>query len=277
MKITKGKETLNFKGFVFSGGEVSIKLDSNNLKFKHLDENVKITANIRNSNDFFALALTTDALRRFQNNKIDLLLPYVPYARQDRACVEGESFSLKVFANLLNSLNFNQVTVVDPHSHVVEACIDNVKVISQLEVIQKWEEFKKRVFQGVTFISPDAGANKKTSELAAYFQHEEFIRADKLRDLTNGNIKETIVYADNLTGKDIVIADDICDGGRTFIELAKVLKTKGARSVILFVTHGIFSQELPPLLTHINEIWTTNSFKESYNLPDKNIFNLENL
>jgi ribose-phosphate pyrophosphokinase len=115
-------------------------------------------------------------------------------------------------------------------------------------------------FRDIVLVSPDAGANKKTFEVAKYFS-TNFIRADKLRDLTTGQIKETIVYADDLTGKTAVILDDICDGGRTFIELAKVLKAKGAAKVILFVTHGIFSAGLDPLFAGgIDAIWTTDSF-----------------
>lgn len=256
---------IEFKQFIFSGGEVGFKLDENNHRFKHFNKNVAIVARIQKSEDFFALAMATDALRRFQDNPIELFLPYTPYARQDRTCVGGESFSLKVFADLLNSLNFEKVTVFDPHSHVIEACINKVKVVSQYQIISKWEGFKRRIFQGTIFVSPDAGANKKTSEIAGYFQHKEFIRADKLRDLSNGNIKETVVYCDNLKGEDVVILDDICDGGRTFIELAKVLKKKNSGKVILYVTHGIFSQGLDVLYKNgIDEIWTTNSFKTEF-------------
>jgi ribose-phosphate pyrophosphokinase len=261
LKIIKGRTNrsyLEYKRFVFSGGEVSVKLNAENHAFladPHADTITMVSR------------MAVDALRRSlkREHRIELFLPYIPYARQDRACVKGESFSLKVFANLLNSLNFDPVIVLDPHSHVAEACIDRIKVVSQQEIIGKYQTFKERVLKGVTFVSPDAGANKKTAELAHYFQHKEFIRADKLRDLENGKILETIVYADDLKGQDIVIADDICDGGRTFIELAKVLKTKGASKVILYVTHGIFSQGIKPLYEGgIDEIWTTTSFSDDF-------------
>lgn len=268
LKIFKGQSEAPFKRFVFSGGEVSVKLDTTNLGWQYDSQPITLISGMSSSEEFFALAMAVDALRRMpllRHDRIQLLLPYIPYARQDRACVTGESFSLKVFGNLLNSLHLDRVIALDPHSHVAEACIDRLEVISQVGIISQWEEFKRRIMSGVTFISPDAGANKKTSEIAGLFEHKEFIRADKLRDLTNGKILETIVYADDLKGKDIVIADDICDGGRTFIELAKVLKAKGAAKVILYVTHGIFSQGLSPLYEGgIDEIWTTNSFSSTY-------------
>ncbi len=79
-----------------------------------------------------------------------------------------------------------------------------------------------------------------------------FIRADKSRNMATGQITETVVYADDLTGKACVIVDDLCDGGRTFIELAKVLRAKGAAKIALVVTHGIFSKGKEPLNKYID-------------------------
>ena len=111
---------------------------------------------------------------------------------------------------------------------------------------------------GSTFVIPDAGANKKTAKIASYFGHSSFIRADKLRNLSTGDILETVVYGD-VVGN-ITIVDDLCDGGKTFIELAKVLKQKGAEKINLYVTHGIFSKGTYPLYTAgIDYIITTNS------------------
>ncbi len=65
-----------------------------------------------------------------------------------------------------------------------------------------------------------------------------------------------------MKGKYCVIVDDICDGGRTFIELAKTLKEGGAQRVVLYVTHGIFSKGIYPLEKYIDEVYTTNSFPQ---------------
>lgn len=236
--------------------------------------------------------MVKDSLERIASNieggcgklPIELILPYLPYARQDRVCVKGEAFSLKVLGNFINSLNFDKVVILDPHSPVAEAVIDNVKVVTQLDIIFAFKPFRERVFNNeCVFVSPDAGSNKKVSVLAQCFGHREFIRADKLRDLETGKIKETIVYADDLNGCDVVIADDICDGGRTFIELAKVLKNKNAGKIILYVTHGIFSQGFKVLFDGgIDEIYTTDSFSANFlgilpEPPRLNILKVENL
>jgi len=267
LKIIRNGKEIAFKSFLFPGGEIGVKLETGSVaqiaKTGQYAEakNQAIIARMRNANDILELALLTDALRRFDNTPICLEMPYIPYGRQDRVCDKGESFSLKVFADIINNLNFEYVGVVDPHSNVTYAVFDRLKVITQFDIINKWQDFIRRILAGVKFIAPDAGANKKTSEIAAFFSHRDFIRADKLRDLSNGNILETIVYCDDLRGIDVAICDDICDGGRTFIELAKVLKKKNAGKIILYVTHGIFSKGVAPLFRNgIDEIWTTDSF-----------------
>jgi ribose-phosphate pyrophosphokinase len=112
-------------------------------------------------------------------------------------------------------------------------------------------------------ISPDAGSNKKIFDLAKSIGYEgEIIRCDKLRDISTGKIIETVVYKDNLNGKDCIIIDDICDGGRTFIELAKSLKQKNCSKVYLVVTHGIFSAGFKVLNEYIDGTFCTNSYRD---------------
>ena len=286
-------EILDYKFFTFPAGEVGIKLNCPNFRFFNQKWQATpsnwftVTARLHNSDDIISLAMIKDAIERENREAvIDLVMPYVPYARQDRVCDAGEAFSLKVFTNFLNSLKFNSVTICDPHSEVTPALIDRAKVVDQLEIISKFEALRKRITLGnCVFVSPDAGANKKTSKLAAFFNHTNFIRADKLRNLATGEIKETVVYCEDLEGVDVVIADDIIDGGRTFTELAKVLKTKNCGKVVLYATHGIFSKGVGHLLMNgIDEIYTTNSFSKNLgdilahnlvpNSPQLTIYNL---
>lgn len=262
IKIIKNGLALDFKSFLFPGGEISVKLKAHDYRFFHSTGQITILANLTNANDIMELVMVKDALGRIvPGNTVNLFMPYVPYARQDRVCDKGESFSLYTFAKLINLLNFNSVIICDPHSEVTPALINNVKVISQFDLVNKNLALTNRIIHCV-LVSPDAGANKKTAEIAKYLGHDSFVRADKLRDLTNGNIKETIVYCDDFKGKDVVCVDDICDGGRTFIELAKVCKAKNCGKFILYVTHGIFSKGVKVLFDGgIDEIYTTDSFQ----------------
>jgi ribose-phosphate pyrophosphokinase len=262
IKIVKNGKQLATKRFLFPAGEVGFSLNADDHRYRYDQaEYQTIIARIQNSNDVMELVLAKDALERFDRTPIRLVLPYVPYARQDRACNPGESFSLKAFARVINSLGFDEVVVIDPHSDVTAAVFDRVTVKTQLDVVNSYRELVVRVLRGVTLVSPDVGANKKTATLAKYFGHARFIRADKLRDLATGEILETIVYCDDLKGQDVMIVDDICDGGRTFIELAKALRAKNAGKVLLYVTHGMFTKGTKVLYNSgIDEIWTTDTY-----------------
>lgn len=259
IKLLVNNQEIPHKSFIFPGGEVGVKLNTNLLATER-ENKVTIVVRLKSSADIFEMAMVKDAVEKHLGRvPVNLFMPYVPYGRQDRVCDKGEAFSLKVFADYLNHLKFNKVTIVDPHSDVSAALIDNVKVINQLDVISKYIELVN-VATNCILVSPDAGANKKTAALAHYLGKNSFVRADKLRDLSNGNILETVVYRDNFNGLDIVVADDLCDGGRTFTELAKVCKTKNCGKVILFVTHGIFSKGTKTLLGNgIDQIYTTDS------------------
>jgi ribose-phosphate pyrophosphokinase len=254
--------SLDNQTFLFPAGEVGVKLNTTNFAyFWNAAKKQTIVARLQNSNDFMELALTKNALEELDETPINLFVPYIPYGRQDRVCVKGESFSLKVMGRLINSLGFNKVITFDPHSNVTEAVLDRVKIITQFDIIHRFNAFKN-LAAGCLLVSPDAGSNKKVSEIAGYFSHKEFLRADKLRDLSNGKILETVVYCDDLKGKNVVIIDDLCEKGGTFMALAKALKAKNCGKVILYVTHGIFSGDINLLYQNgIDEIYTTDSYR----------------
>lgn len=241
------------KSLIFSGGEVMIQLANAPV--------TRLVARIQTSDDLIALAMVKDILDRAYQS-VDLVIPYLPYARQDRVCNPGEAHSLKVVSNFINSLGFPRVKVLDVHSNVALGTIDRVENVEVQNILRRYNSFIDFLeCSNSTLVSPDAGSNKKVYDVTKTLLNGEFVRCDKLRDLSTGQIKETIVYADDLSGRDCIVIDDICDGGRTFIEIAKALKKKNARSVHLYVTHGIFSQGLQPLYDGgIDHIWTTNSF-----------------
>ena len=263
------------KNFSFPGGEVGISINERNHKFFEVDGELVIRASLTSSDDFMKLVMVTDALRIINpNQNISLFVPYFAYARQDRVCNPGESFSVKAFANLINSLNYYRVYICDPHSDVTPSVLDRVKVFTQFDVVNNWIEFTNRARPGI-LIAPDAGANKKTSTIAKYFMHDKFIRADKLRELSTGKIIETVVYCDDFKGRDVICLDDIGDGMKTFTELARACKAKNCGKFVVYVTHGIFSKGVDICFENqIDELWTTDSFNTEF---DKrvNVFRLD--
>ena len=246
----------------FSGGEPHITLDLTTLPY---NTHVCIVTRLKKSHDIITLAAAVSALNHSGAVKeMSLLIGYIPGSRQDRLCNLGEALTSKVYADIINGMyNWQSIQVIDSHSDVSPALLDNCINVSNLYFTLK--ALKEIDVSSGVIVSPDAGANKKVHSVlmqlnSHYPDKFEMVRADKKRDLSTGQILETIVYADDLAGKECIIIDDICDGGRTFIELAKVLKDKGASSVILLVTHGIFSKGYDVVLEHIDQIVTTNSF-----------------
>lgn len=254
--------TLKYASLVFSGGEEHIRISQKDLIE---DGRLVICSNMSNSSDIMKLLLGTDVLKSFnKNNQIELFAPYFPYARQDRRMVEGEPFSVKVMANLINSQKYDKVHILDPHSDVTTALIDNINIIDNFNYVKMvWNDIKKRnPINTYCLVSPDAGAEKKTYKLATKLElfSEQLIRGSKKRNVINGSLSHSEFLGD-VKDKICVIIDDIIDGGATFVELSKKLKEKGALKVYLTVSHGIFSRGIEPLKPFLDGIYTTNSIK----------------
>lgn len=257
------RNSIEFDSFTFSGGEEHIRFnafDAQNIN------KIEIVERLTDSSKTMRLMLAVDALKRMTSHSIaiELVIPYFPYARQDRVCVAGEALGASVMAQFINNLGFSKVTIWDAHSDVSPALINNVVNIEQTAIVTRCEALQEKLTQGqLTLISPDAGASKKTLKLAQQYAGKvEVIQANKQRNLATGEIVKTEILCD-VAGKDLLIVDDICDGGRTFIELAKVLKENGANSIALFVTHGIFSKGLTVFDGLIDTIYTTDSIRAS--------------
>lgn len=245
---------------VFSGGEVHVKLP-------HLyPDGVMLHANLHNSDQIMKLLMVTDALRRAECPAIQLSIPYLPYARQDRVCNPGEALSIKVFADLINSQNYEKVFVLDAHSDVGPAVLNNCEVVSNHElVINVLRDIQKRdgiLASDIVIVSPDAGSNKKIKDLMKTIGNSaiRMIKCDKTRDTMTGALTGFEVYADDLEGKTCIIVDDICDGGGTFIGLATELIKKNCGPLYLTVSHGIFSKGFDQLGEYFEKIYTTRSF-----------------
>jgi ribose-phosphate pyrophosphokinase len=273
--FNKEKSDLQYSLKEFSDGQPNIKFDpatfvdlAVHLK-AHAIDSVVIHAKIKSSLDFMNLIFAVFTLRQLDSNlKIDLVMPYVWAARMDRIMdrkVKNEPFALNIVATLLNVLNLNKVIVLDPHSDVTPALIRNIEIVPQGIIFEQFlSMYNTRADKStaqLTVISPDAGAIKKCYDTASDAGFDGIIiNATKHRSVVDGSITATTIPVNDLLGADCVILDDICDGGRTFVELAKVLQKRNAGKLYLIVSHGIFSNGFETLLEYFEQIWTTNSF-----------------
>lgn len=256
----------------FNGGELHPTLK---IKESHNKQPVQIFALIKTAQDIMELAMIKDAVDRLVQGKVavNLRMPYIPYARQDRVANPGEALGIKVFADMLNAMKFNRVTVVDSHSPVALALIDNVKEESQAEVMQSIYDLHAQDI----VLAPDAGALKKAEKFAEKIGLP-LLTATKNRNTLNGELSApSIQFTNQLTpeyvkhriarGGRIIIVDDICDGGGTFIQLGKMLAELGLttslntnagtlyKGAVLLVTHGIFARDAKyKLNTYFEEV-----------------------
>lgn len=261
-------DLISFEAFVFSGGEPHIKIADFDTSLP-----VTVTHRINSFNEMGLLLIAVDALKRMGVEKIELVLPYFPAARQDRLMIPGESLSVKVYADLINGMKLNKVTIFDPHSEVTPALLDNCVVIDN-------HTFVKTIIKGLPsstlLVSPDAGAAKKIHKLANFLQNYDVLECGKTRDVKTGTLSGFRVPVADLNGRPCLIVDDICDGGGTFMGLAKVLKDSNAGPLYLAVSHGIFSKGLELLSNTFDGIYTTDSINQTSH-EDAKIISLEEL
>lgn len=173
--------------------------------------------------------------------KVNLHIEYLPYARQDKWIANNTTFALYTFANILNSLEFDEVTIVDPHSIEAILAINKAKAVyPHIPLFKAWELTRSDLV-----CYPDKGARTKYTEI---YKNYPFIYGEKVRDQATGHITNYDLFlSENIEGKRLLIIDDICDGGKTFELLADQVLSLGVEEVNLFVTHGIFSKGLIPL------------------------------
>ena len=216
-----------------------------------------INVRIKSSADIMRLFLTTDALRRQGTETLHVVLPYLPYARQDRQCHPGEALSAKVFADLINERGYASVVSYDPHSDVMPALLDRFV----LGVCRGHVLAAVKANPGATLVAPDAGAVRRVREMAMGIGQDPDRIVRSLKARTAGAV--TTLIAESSVPDTCVIVDDICDGGATFIALSAELRKRGATKVVLCVTHGLFTRGIKALLDGgIDEIYTTDSFAD---------------
>ncbi len=191
-------------------------------------------------------------------SKSELHITYLLGARSDRVydLPKGHSFDLKVIADIINSLEFLDVYLYDPHSDVAPALIKNSEIVTNQELVEIYDK------ENAVLIIPDAGAAKKAHKYAEWNPNIiESIHCIKHRDLSNGKITLGVLNPATCAGRHCVIIDDICDGGGTFIAIAKQLRDQGWNplSMTLIVTHGIFSKGIAPLAEYFDQIICSDS------------------
>jgi ribose-phosphate pyrophosphokinase len=262
---------LGIKQSTFLGGEPYLRFVDE--VFENIDNaKMVVTQRADTVEDFFRVILAADAARRLGFNDISLILPYFPGARQDRVCNDGESLTVKVYADMINRCGFSSVHILTPHSDVTPALIDNVVLIDDLQFAEKTirriaKDYKTKSFK---IICPDAGAGKRVEKIVKYLKSKlsltekyvfEIVNCEKVRDLATGELQSFRVNASpgDFDGFVSVIFDDIVSMGGTFVGLEKKLSELGAENIFLSVSHADCYAGLKKMCDTFEAVFITDS------------------
>lgn len=235
----------------FPDGTLALRVDATDDKILKV-----IVWNYESDTEMAVLYYITKHLKN-AGYLVSLYMPYIPNARMDRVKNSDEIFTLKYFAEFINSLGFETVYVRDPHSNVSCALINNLEVDSGFGFIKS--AINEINDEELVMYYPDEGAMKRYSGMIA---GKPYAFGIKDRDWRSGDIRGILLMNEEVVkGKNVLIVDDICSRGGTFYYSAKALKAAGANDVYLYITHcenTIFKGELinSDLIKHI---YTTES------------------
>lgn len=254
-----------FTHFNYPGGEEQVRLTQEGQIAIGMAEHINVIARIRTPEHIVRIAHLKSALEGEIPNDdvmICLILPYFPYSRADRRFVSGDCHGLTVFFRLIDSMGFAEVRTLDMHNQLSD--MTGLKDYSSDEFIREAiQQFcvPRGIFD-LTILFPDKGAKTRYSIIGCVGNiHLYPVYAEKQRNPQNGLITHySIPEQENEITPFVLVVDDICDGGATFEIISRTLEPK-PKHIALYVTHGIFSKGLNPLVGY-EKIYTTNSFYE---------------
>ena len=233
------------------------------LKFDQKRDEYTITWLYDSDDELFQLIALTKHLKN-KGCKVWLNLPYVPNARMDRVKNENEVFTLKAFAETINWLGFESVTICNPHSTVSEALFDRVNVDFECVYGDVKYILQTSLNKIDVLFFPDEGACKRYSDILAPLGLPVAFGIKK-RDWKTGKIDgiELAGY-DDIKGKNVLMVDDICAYGGTFYYSACKLRDLGVNEISCYVTHlenSVMDKEKGKLIQGdlIKTIYATNS------------------
>jgi len=246
-------EEISYELVTFPSGEFMPRINWDESVVSCNDGGIMIMQDLRTPDDIMLVAMVVNAIRNIYKTKyrtpaITLVAPYIMGARQDRVCGKGEPLSAKVVADLINSLELANVVTTEPHSDVLPALINNCIVEYTYDIIIESivsKTLTNTSLSGINVVAPDAGASKRAFKFMKYLREKtdhkvKFIQGEKHRDPESGKLSG-FSCGDNSFKEDelVIVVDDVCANGGTFLGLAEALFDSGVNksNLVLAVCH----------------------------------------
>lgn len=200
-----------------------------------MEDEVRITWRYESDAEIFQLiCLVRDLKDVIKDCAISLFLPYLPYARTDRVETRHDIFTLKYFAEVINSLDFDSVYVLDAHSDVSVALIDRCYNISPISYIKDYIKESGLDYEKDVLVFPDAGSFKR---LGKFLRFKNTVVGMKSRDWETGEISSLSLAGNIPEGSKVLFVDDICSKGDTALRVLSLAKRQGAGDCYCFFSH----------------------------------------
>ena len=258
MKIVSGNSNIHLSRAIAKYLKVPL-VKATLKKFPDKEIFVEIQENVRGEDVFVVqstsfpandhvmeLLITIDALKRGSSKRISAIMPYYGYARQDRKSGPRTPISAKLVANLISVAGADRALMVDLHAGQIQGFFD-IPTDNLFAAPVFIKDIKKRFDLNKTIIvSPDVGGVVRARAIAKRLDCELAI-IDKRRE--KAGISEVMNVIGDITNKNCILVDDICDTAGTLTNAAIALKDKAAKSIFSYITHGVLSK---PAVERIN-------------------------
>ena len=218
----------------FSDGEISVNLWES---VRGVDVYIIQSTCAPVSDNLMELLIMIDAVKRASAGRINAVIPYYGYARQDRKAKARDPITAKLVANLLVAAGADRVLTMDLHASQIQGYFDiPVDHLVGMPILAKY--FKEKNLENVCIVSPDHGSVTRARNMAEYFNCPIAI-VDKRRPEPNKS--EIMNIIGEVRGKNCIILDDMIDTAGTITNAANVIKEMGAENVYAGATHTVLS------------------------------------
>lgn len=250
LDISLSKATINR----FSDGEINIQIGES---VRGKDIFIIQPTCVPTNDNLMELLIMTDALKRSGANSINAVIPYFGYARQDRKAAPRVPISAKLVANLIEQSGIDRVITMDLHAGQIQGFFD-IPVDNLYGSIVFADYLRQKPFKNPIIASPDIGGVAR----ARYFADRmgmDLVIVDKKREKANES--EVMNIIGDVSGKDVILVDDMIDTAGTMCKAADVLKSRGANSVMALGTHPVLSGPAYERIakSSLDEVVVTNS------------------